>query len=260
MFFDTHCHLDFPQFDARRDAVLESCARAGIGRILIPGVTAKGWARLIQLCRQRGKAVDLKAALGLHPMFMEQHRETDLEQLRQLLEKRTPEVVAVGEIGLDYLLPPASWPEQQQLLRRQLKLAATASLPVVLHVRKAHDQVLKILRELNFTRGGVVHAFSGSEQQALRYRERGFLLGVGGAISWPRATRLRGLMSQLPLEALVLETDAPDMKPSFAEGQWNSPVHLPGIAGCLAELKNVSVEQIAEQTLRNMLSLLYADE
>ncbi len=259
MFFDTHCHLDFARFDEDREALLQRCVAAGVERILLPGVTAAGWDGLVRLCRRSRDGVQLLAALGLHPVFMDQHAGRDLERLDSWFKDRPGELVAVGEIGLDYLLPKASWPAQQMLFRQQLQIARKAQVPVLLHVRKAHDQVLKILREQQFTGGGVVHAFSGSEQQAMRYIERGFLFGVGGAITWPRATRLRALMESLPLESLVLETDAPDMKPSFCDDEWNSPLSLPGIAQHLARVKRVSVEQIAEQTLRNMLRLLYAD-
>ncbi|MCL6415186.1 TatD family hydrolase [Aestuariirhabdus sp. Z084] len=260
MFFDTHCHLDFPQFDDGRSRLLDDCAAARVDKILIPGVSASSWAGLMSLCAKNDSRVQLMAAVGLHPFYLDQHQVVDLVRLSQLLQQRPEYLVAVGEIGLDYMLPEHGWPMQHHLFRQQLKIAKSEQLPVLLHVRKAHDQVLKCLRELDFDCGGVVHAFSGSEQQARRYIERGFLLGVGGAISWSRATRLRSMIARLPIESLVLETDAPDMMPAFAEGEWNSPLNLPAIAECLAELKKVSVLQIADQSLRNILKLLYAEK
>ncbi len=261
MFFDSHCHLDFPQFDHDRQQVLQRCSDLGVMHILIPGVTASGWPGLLGMLPEGGRhSIKLLAALGLHPMFMADHQPDHLDQLHRVLRGRSSAVVAVGEIGLDYMMPEATWKVQQEYFVEQLKLAKNFDLPVLIHARKSHDQILKLLRQHHFDRGGIVHAFSGSEQQGLRYIERGFYLGVGGAITWPRATRLRGLMSSISLDSLVLETDAPDMVPEFAGGQRNSPEYLPEIAQQLADLRNESVKKIAAQNLRNMHKLLYAQE
>ncbi len=248
--FDSHCHLDFPEFDADRDTILRHCRELGITGIVIPGVTQSGWARLCSLCAtHRGL---LHPALGLHPLFLEQHRESDLEKLAEEVRNRHP--VAIGEIGLDYYVAGADRERQRDYFEAQLAIARDAGLPVILHVRKAHDMVLHILRRYRL-KGGIAHAFNGSRQQAERYLELGFKLGFGGAVTYPRAKKLRRLVQELPLEGMVLETDAPDMTPVAHRGQRNQPDYLPEILEVVARLRQDSPDRIAAQTTENAITL-----
>ena len=243
---DSHCHLDFGDFDRDREALLARCYRQGIDRFVVPGVTAETWPRLMALV---GSLPGVYGALGMHPMFLEQHQNEHLILLRQLLGEWP--AVAVGEIGLDFYHGKQDAVRQCELFEAQLEIAKQFQLPVILHVRKAHDQTLAILRRTEVC-GGVVHAFSGSLQQAKQYQQLGFLLGVGGAITHSRATRLRRTLAELPLELLVLESDAPDMLPAGATEKRNTSLVLCPVASILAELHGCDIEQIAEVSSSNM--------
>jgi TatD DNase family protein len=256
--FDSHCHLDFDAFDGWRDQAMRNARSAGIRQILLPGVTAQHWPRLLQLCQRPSQAAAnyplLYPALGLHPCFMTEHRPEHLGLLQQRLA--AGEALAVGEIGLDFFIPGSDAQAQQQLLEQQLLLARQFDLPVLLHVRKAHDQMLKTLRRLKLRRGGIVHAFSGSEQQAHIYIDLGFRLGFGGVISYERATRLRHLAATLPLESLVLETDSPDMPLSDWRDEPNRPQRIRDVFEVLCSLRSEAPEQIAYQTTANVQGVL----
>ncbi len=247
---DTHCHLDVSEFDADRDAVLARAHTAGVGRIVVPAVEAGGWDGLLALCRREA---GLYPALGLHPVYLEQHRDQDLAALEQRLTDDRP--VAVGEIGLDYFVSELDRDRQQQLFEAQLALARDAGLPVILHVRKAHDQVLAALRRMRVP-GGIAHAFNGSLQQAQIYLELGFKLGFGGMLTFERSNKLRRLARELPLEAMVLETDAPDLPPASHRGQRNSPEYLPECLAALAEVRGEDPAEVAAQTTRNAVEVL----
>lgn len=247
---DSHCHLDFADFDTDRDAVLERCLQSGIHKIVVPGVTVTKWPRQIALCQQYPQ---LALALGCHPMFMAEHPDNAVQQLAHAIEQHKP--VAIGEIGLDFYLPNFDSQQQISLFEAQLDLAEKNALPVILHVRKAHDQVLKLLRKKTLP-GGIVHAFSGSAQQAEHYRRLNFLLGIGGALTYPRAQRLQRLFTKLPLSQIVLETDAPDMPLHGYQGQRNSPENIPIILEKLSQLRGETVEHIAAATSANCQQLL----
>lgn len=236
---DSHCHLNFTEFDHDRAQVIEQCSKLGITDMVIPGTTADSWPKLIDLCQQFPQ---LHPALGLHPMFMDKHNDNDLNELETCLNSYRP--VAIGEIGLDFYLPDQDRQRQIALFHAQVKIARKHALPVILHVRKAHDEVLKILRSAQL-KGGVVHAFNGSEQQAMQYRDLGFLFGVGGALTYKRAQKLQRLFSQLPDDSIVLETDSPDMPLADQQGQRNTPENIPVILQKLAELRQQPVEQLA---------------
>ncbi len=248
---DSHCHLDFTQFDHDRNAILTNCKQLGINKIIVPGVTADGWQTLIRLCQQSAM---LYPALGLHPMFMAQHQYADIQRLEQAIREFRP--IAVGEIGLDFYLKDHDKPSQSHLFEQQLQLAADYQLPVILHVRKAHDQTLALLKKYSL-KGGIVHAFSGSYQQAEHYIKLGFLLGVGGSISYDRATRVRRLFQQLPLTSLALETDAPDMPLQNQQGRRNSPENIPVILHHLASLRSETQTQIATATSENVDKIFF---
>lgn len=243
---DTHCHLDLPAFDVDRDAVLERSRARGVLTMVVPGVQAADWDGLLGLCR---KEAGLYPALGLHPVYLEQHRlNEDIRQLEARLGAERP--VAVGEIGLDFAVAGLDRERQQALFEAQLECARNADLPVILHVRKAHDRVLATLKRIR-VRGGIAHAFNGSLQQAAQYRELGFRLGFGGMLTYERSTRLRALAHALPLDAIVLETDAPDMTVVQHHGERNSPEYLPYCLEALAKVRNEPVERVARQTTRN---------
>lgn len=258
---DSHCHLDLPVFDADREQVLQRCGAAGVGHIVVPAIAAQGWQGLAALCDAHP---NLSPAYGLHPMFMHQHqgdsrdrsRPGDIKRLDHWLQQHS--AVAVGEIGLDFWDKSADQSGQTALFEAQLALAAHHQLPVLLHVRKAHDQVLKLLQR-HRPPGGIAHAFNGSLQQAQRYIELGFCLGFGGMLTFERSSKLRALAAALPMDALVLETDAPDMTVAAHRGERNSPEYLPDVAAALAQLRGSAVEEIGSLTTANVRRVLRMD-
>jgi TatD DNase family protein len=247
---DSHCHLDVSAFDADRRTVLQHARDRGVHGIVVPGVTAAGWQGLWELCAGEP---DLYPALGLHPVYLDTHQATDIEGLGDWLTDHRP--VAIGEIGLDYYLRELDRERQQALFEAQLKLAREAGLPVILHVRKSHDQVLATLKRIRVS-GGISHAFNGSLQQAQQYMDLGFRLGFGGMLTYERSSRLRALAQQLPAEAIVLETDAPDMVVSRHRGERNSPEYLPQVLSALAEVRGETEAGLAAQTTSNVRDVL----
>lgn len=249
--FDSHCHLDVAEFDADRAAVLARARAAGVGQMVVPAVTAAGWPDLLALCR--GEA-GLYPALGLHPIYLDSHRDADIDELRRRVATENP--VAIGEIGLDFFVKGLDRERQQWLFEQQLLIAEAFSLPVLLHVRKAHDPVLATLKRMKFAHGGIAHAFNGSAQQAQHYIDLGFKLGLGGMVTYERSTKIRALAATLPLESIVLETDAPDMSPVAHHGERNSPEYLPEVLQALAELRGVAAAELAPPLLANTLEAL----
>ena len=217
---------------------------------MVPGIHAEGWPKLLDICDRQA---DLHPALGMHPVYLDQHQDRDLEELERLIEQEKP--VAVGEIGLDFFVRDLDRGAQQRLIEAQLALARDSGLPVLLHVRKAHDQVLSALKRTKVI-GGISHAFNGSLEQAKRYIDLGFKLGFGGMLTYDRSTKLRALACKLPLSAVVLETDAPDMTVASHRGQRNSPEYLPECLYALAEARNEPPAVIAAATTRNALEVL----
>lgn len=249
---DTHVHLDFPELLSDIEAVLERARLKGVTAFVVPGVTLEKWDRLLELCNRKA---DLYPALGLHPCFNHPDQVSAFERLESELSNR-PELIAVGEIGLDLFIPEAGLEQQLALLRPQLRLAKQFNKPVLLHVRKAHDQMLKELRQLKLERAGVVHAFSGSEQQAKEYLKLGFKLGIGGTVTYDRAVKLRRMVKGLPLQSFVLETDAPDMPLLGYQGQVNYPERVAKVAQAIARIRGESVALVAEQTSATSTQLL----
>ena len=247
---DSHTHLDFPDFDADRPQVLARSRALGVEKMVVLGVYQSNWQRLWDLVQTDSQ---LYAAFGLHPVYLDDHRPEHVIELGQWLSRlaQHPQVCAVGEIGLDYFLPELDRDGQQQLFEAQLQLAADFQLPALLHVRRSHAQVIATLKRIRLKRGGIIHAFAGSREEAREYIKLGFKLGLGGAATWPQALRLRKVMVDLPLEAIVLETDSPDMAPAMYPNQRNSPEHLPDICQALAEVMGVSSERLAEATTAN---------
>lgn len=247
---DTHTHLDFEDFDPDREQVLQRCAALGVERLVVLGVRESNWQRVWRLACEQPQ---VHAALGMHPVYLAEHRPEHLVRLHGWLERLRGEdkLCAIGEIGLDHYLERLDRERQAQLLDAQLRLAVEFELPVLLHVRRAHAAMIATLKRQRLPRGGIVHAFSGSWEEAREYLRLGFRLGLGGAGTWPQAQRMRRVLRQLPLEAMVLETDAPDMPPAGHAGQRNSPENLPEICRMLAAIKGIAPEELAEASYRN---------
>lgn len=252
MLIDSHCHLDAAEFDQDRDAVLERARQAGVKAILIPAVERSNWGAVASLCREHP---DCFPAYGIHPLYVERAQEADLASLREKLERERP--VAVGEIGLDFFVAPRDETQQLRYFVEQLKLAREFDLPVILHVRRAIDPILRELRKYRL-RGGIAHAFNGSRQQAEEFIKLGFVLGFGGAMTYPRALRIRELAAYLPLDAVVLETDAPDIAPEWAWKQRNEPAELFPIANVLSEIRKCPVADVISATGHNAMRAIPA--
>ena len=276
---DSHCHLDAPEFDLDRTAVMQNAQSQGVAWCVMPAVQAKDFLSLQKLAQE----IHQPYALGIHPLYVPQAQEQDLDFLAQCIEaalakddqglRSDARLVAVGEIGLDFFVPalcePAMREKQEFFYHAQLKLAQKFKLPVILHVRKSADELLKGLRR-HGVQGGIAHAFNGSFQQAQTFIDMGFALGFGGALTFDRALQLRRLATELPLSALVLETDAPDIPPHWlyktqaerklenglAVQARNEPSQLPRIGAVLAQLRGVAVSDIAAATLANAKRVL----
>ncbi|MEG0224840.1 MAG: TatD family hydrolase [Comamonas sp.] len=261
---DTHCHLDAPEFDADRSAVRAAGRSAGVGHCVIPAVERSNWATVRELAHAGGDSY----ALGIHPLYTPQAADEDLDLLAQELAARRADarLLAVGEIGLDFFVPGLDAERQLQIYRAQIALARRFDLPVILHVRQSSDKLLQQLRATP-VRGGIAHAFNGSAQQAQMFIDLGFKLGFGGAATYERAHKLRRLAAELPLSALVLETDAPDIPPHWVyttaeqraaglpQGR-NSPAELPRIAQVIAGLRGMPLADLAVATTRNACAAL----
>lgn len=246
---DTHCHLDVSAFDNDRDEIIAHCASLGVTKIIVPGIQAQGWKKQKAIC---DNSPGIFSAFGLHPLFMDDHKQSHVGLLAEFLQQT--DAVAVGEIGLDFYHPNSDRKAQQRLFEAQLEIAHELDLPVILHVRKAHDQTLSIIRRFSL-RGGTCHAFNGSHQQAIQYIELGFKLGFGGTMTFPGAHKIHNLASSLPIESIVLETDAPDMSGVGHQGERNSPEYLPDVLQALATLRKMDIALVAEQTTANAANL-----
>ncbi|WP_079433687.1 TatD family hydrolase [Zoogloea sp. LCSB751] len=242
MLIDTHCHLDASEFDADRCAVVDTARAAGVGGFLVPAVEVANFAAVADLA---ARLPDCRYALGIHPMYVAGALESDLDLLREGLLRGG--AAAVGEIGLDGFIPDGDLPRQTAFFLAQLKLAREFDLPVVLHIRRAQDPILKCLRQVP-VRGGVAHAFNGSRQQAEAFIKLGFKLGFGGAMTYTGSRRIRELAATLPLSAIVLETDAPDIPPAWCAGGRNDPANLLRFAQELAVLRGIDVNAVIVAT------------
>ena len=245
MLVDSHCHLDAGEFDPDRKEVIARAREAGVAHQIIPAIDAQGWPKLRDICRT---GEGLHPAYGLHPMFLDSHRDEHLAQLREWLQQERP--VAVGECGLDYFVEGLDKQRQQFLFEGQLEHAREFDLPVIVHARRAVDAVIAAIRRVNGLRG-VVHSFSGSEEQASQLWRAGFLIGLGGPVTYERARRLRRIVASMPLEHLLLETDAPDQPDSSIRGQRNEPARLTQVLRTIAQLRGDSEEHVAEVTSAN---------
>lgn len=242
---DTHCHLDVDAFDDDRDSVLARARANGVVAQIVPAIDATRWEPLLALCRSEP---DLFPALGLHPVYVDHHKDADLPALEKRIADTRP--VAVGEIGLDFRPTTGDPSGQRRFFEAQLAIARDADLPVVVHVIKAHDEAISLIRKSGVC-GGTIHAFNGSLQQGRIYRDLGFLLGFGGMLTFDRSTKLRRLAQELPLDAIALETDAPDLTVASHQGQRNSPEFLPEVVAAMAKVRNQPPEEIARATTVN---------
>ena len=245
MFIDTHCHLDDPALHSRLPAVLAAAKAAGVGRYIVPGVSPEGWSVIVRLSEEHES---INPACGLHPMCADRFDETLLERLRPFARRG----VAIGEIGLDYLVTDVPREQQQAAFRAQLRLAVAMGLPVLIHCRRAFQDLLAILREEHAERvGGVMHAYSGSPEVARECIELGLLIAIAGTATYANAVRPLEIVRQVPLASMVLETDAPDMTPEPYRGRPNEPAFIVETARKVAELKGVGFEEVARVTTAN---------
>lgn len=242
---DSHCHFDAPEFEPDRAAAWQRARTAGVVAQIVPAIDASGWQHLKAVCNQYP---GLFPAYGLHPMALAAHRPEHLDLLRDWIARERP--VAIGECGLDFFVEGLDAQAQQQYFEAQLRLAREFDLPVIVHARRAVDAVIATLRRIGGLRG-VVHSFSGSREQAARLHQLGFLVGIGGPVTYPRAQRLRGVVAALPDTQLVLETDSPDQPGAAHRGQRNEPAHLLDVLTTVAELRNTTPEALAAVTTAN---------
>jgi len=243
--FDSHCHLDVDEFAGDRDAVIARATTAGVIKQLIPAIDFDSWPGIRKLC---GEHHGLLPAYGLHPVFIASHSPAHLDALPEWLRQFRP--AAIGECGLDFFVEGLDAEAQRLCFQRHLELAREFDLPLVIHARRAVDEVIQRIRRVGGLRG-VVHSYSGSIEQAEQLWKLGFCLGIGGPITYSRALRLRRLIASMPIEFLLLETDSPDQPDAGWRGQRNEPQRLLDIAMCVAELRGVPLEQIAQQTSDN---------
>ncbi|RPE81791.1 TatD family hydrolase [Vulcaniibacterium tengchongense] len=245
MLVDSHCHLDAGEFDRDRDEVIARARAAGVARQIVPAIDAAGWPKLRAVC---AGAPGLHPAYGLHPLFLSAHRDEHLRALREWIERERP--CALGECGLDYFVEDLDRARQMRFFEAQLRLAREYGLPVIVHARRAVDATIAAIRKVGGLRG-VVHSFSGSEEQARQLWREGFLLGLGGPVTYERAQRLRRLAAKMPLEWLLLETDAPDQPDADIRGQRNEPARLPRVLDTIAALRGMDREALAAATSAN---------
>ena len=254
MLIDTHCHLDAAEFDDDREQVVARARDAGVRWMVVPAIGADNFAKVARVAASHPGCA---YALGIHPMYVDRAGDDDLRLLRESIAAaiEDPLLVAVGEIGLDFFVPGLDRERQQRFFVEQLAIAREFDLPVLLHVRRSQDVVLKHLRRVR-PPAGIAHAFNGSVQQASGFLDLDFALGFGGAMTFERALRIRGLVRDLPAHAHVLETDAPDMAPAWRNGSRNSPTELPRIAEVFADLREVTLEEACAQTGRNAMRVM----
>lgn len=252
---DSHCHFDFTQFDTDRDTVWRDCESVGVNRLIIPGVAPEQWVKSTALSE---RYAGIYYGIGVHPWWGAKFLldPEALSQLPFLLRRaiRCAKCVAIGECGLDAVID-TPLADQQRLFELHLAAASELHKPLIIHCRKAHNETISALKHHSLPAGGVIHAFSGSLDLAQQYWAMGFYLGIGGTITYERAQKTRNTVKGLPLEAIVLETDAPDMPLAGRQGQRNSPLYIPDIAQVLADIRGTSIQVVAEQTSANACKL-----
>jgi len=249
MIIDSHCHIDFEDFDSDRKHVLQRAQNAGIKHIIVPSISADNWPRVRQNCQQYSQ---LHPCYGLHPYFLDQHKAEHLNELKKWLDNEA--AVAIGECGLDFYLKHLDKNKQLEFFDAQLKIAVDYQLPVIIHSRKATEQVIQTIKKYPGLHG-MIHSYSGSLEQAKQLIDLGFYISFGGAITYEKATRIRAIAQQIPLDALLIETDAPDQPDLHHHSKRNEPVYILNVLETLSELKDLPVEKIANTTSDNAISL-----
>lgn len=250
---DSHAHIDDRSFDADRGLMFARASEAGVRHIVVPAVDQASWPRVASICAEHPQA---HPAYGLHPIFLDQHRPEHLDDL--VVQLQSHRAVAVGEIGLDFFLPELDPTRQREYFLRQLRIARDFDLPVIVHARRAMDEVTSTIKRIGGLRG-VVHSFSGSVQQAARLWELGFYLGIGGPVTYERAQRLRHIVATMPIERLLLETDAPDQPDAAHRGQRNEPARVAEVLRVVALLRSESEAAVAAATSANARRLFKLD-
>lgn len=258
MWFDTHCHIDAPEFRDDLSLVLARAAEQGVTGILIPAVQVSDFERVIDIVEQWNTLIpQLCFSLGVHPLFTKNAAESDIAATREAIAKYIdhPRLVAVGEIGLDYFVEDLDHPKQEWFFEEQLKIAKEFELPIVMHVRKSQDQLLKRLRAIPVS-GGIAHAFNGSFVQAQHFLDLNFVLGFGGTITYDRSLQIKRLAQEFSIDSYVLETDSPDIPLSWLmdeKSRRNEPAHLPRIAQAFAKERSIDLQTLAKINLQNTL-------
>ncbi|WP_259364533.1 MULTISPECIES: TatD family hydrolase [unclassified Colwellia] len=258
-FTDSHCHLDFDAFSENLPELLKQCQQANIYHIVIPSIGPKNWHKTLTLAKNHSsETLTLHPCLGIHPWFLNDLHADSLTVLEHLVKSHRNEIVAIGEAGIDGVIAQAenNLAQQIQIFEQQLTLAKSYQLPIIVHHRKSHQHIVAMLRQKNLTKGGIIHAFSGSYQQACQYIDLGFKLGIGGTITYPRAEKTIKAIKRLPLASLVLETDAPSMPLYGFQGQDNSPLQLIKVFQALVGIRSESASELAHALESNINTAL----
>ena len=248
MIIDSHCHLDFSDFDSDRSQVLQRAEQANIKKIIIPGVIKKTWNKIKQCCEEHPQ---LYPCYGLHPYFIDQHTPQDLNDLKEWVSLN--KTIAIGECGLDYFLKSLNKEKQLFYFSHQLDLALELRLPVIIHARKSTEDIIKSIKSRHGLQG-MIHSYSGSYEQAKQLIDLGFYLSFGGPVTYEKSTRLHQLIQKLPLESILVETDSPDQPTSQADNTRNEPACITHVIESIAKLRKDSIENIINQTTTNAIN------
>lgn len=261
---DSHCHIDFDNFSDKLDQLLKQCYLLGIHRMIVPAVSPSNWDNVLQLHNIKStcsydKTCQLFSCLGIHPWFLNDLSEKHLDNLSEKVTNNHKTIIAIGETGLDQVIAQSQNNLKKQItfFEHQLSLANQYNLPVIVHHRRSHDKIIPLLKKQKINAGGVIHAFSGSYQQAKAYIDLGFTLGIGGTITYERAQKTIDTIKKLPIESLLLETDAPSMPLYGYQGEDNSPLQLIKVLECLAQIRSENIENIAQAIEKNTQTLFF---
>ncbi|MFT5756171.1 MAG: TatD DNase family protein [Alteromonadaceae bacterium] len=259
---DSHCHLDFDAFTQDLPQLLVQCAKQGIHQVIVPSISPDNWQKVLTLCTlpQKDNHPLLYACLGIHPWFLKGLTKAHLDDLSLWVTNHKKNIIAIGEAGIDGVIAKEqnNLIQQQHFFEYQLTLAQQHDLPIIVHHRRSHPEVIALLKKAKLNRAGIIHAFSGSYQQASQYIDLGFKLGIGGTITYPRAIKTIKTIKRLPSSSFVLETDAPSMPLADHQGHPNSPLRLIDVFNCLVNIRGGSAEQLAsniEQTVKVLFNL-----
>lgn len=257
-FTDSHCHIDFDELSVNLAELLTECCASNINRIIVPSVSPRYWQRVLDICHHHQSPCQLSACLGIHPWYLTDLNERHLMQLSDAVSHHKQHIVAIGETGIDgkIAIEQNNLSQQIEFFNFQLALANQYKLPVIIHHRRSHQEIIQQLKQIKMNTGGVIHAFSGSYQQGKTYIDLGFKLGIGSTITYPRAKKTINAVKRFPLDSLVLETDSPAMPLYGHQGKANSPKHLIKVFDCLCQIREESVDVIAD-TIEHTVDALF---